>query len=150
MNAPAAAHPIESIALFLPVGAKQAFVKTSELLQDNNVPIEQGLSQALSFGGLLIEQGLDTVITVLEMLVEQLYDRGVMERIGDINSFARDGVEIVMQLGLNTLKAMEPQDVASIVGLALLAWLSPNLLLLNSPDVVALVSELALKWWHMP
>lgn len=150
MNASATAHPVESIALFLPIGAKQAFIKTSALLQDQNIPIEQSLARALAFGATLIEQGLDTVITVLEMFIEQLYDQGLMERIGDINSFARDGVEIVMQLGLNTLKAMEPEDVASIAGLAMLAWLSPNLLLLNSPDVIALVTELGLKWWNMP
>jgi hypothetical protein len=150
MNASATTHSIESVALFLPMGAKQAFVKTSEVLQNNNVPIEQSLEQALSFGATLIEQGLDSVITLLEMLIEQLYDFGVMEQIGYINSFARDGVEIVMQLGLNTLKAMEPEDVAAIAGLTMLAWLSPNLLVLNSPDVIELVSELALKWWHMP
>ena len=150
MNAPATARPIESIALFLPVGAKQAFVKTSELLQQNNVPVEQGLAQALSFGSALIEQGLGATITFLEAVIEQLYDYGVMEKIGNINSFARDGAEIVMQLGLNTLKAMEPEDVASIAGIVALAWLSPNLLVLNSPDVLGVLSELALKWWHMP
>lgn len=151
MNTPAHAQSgIETVSLFLPIGAKQAFIKTSTVLQSGNVPIEQMIQQSLSFGESLVEYGLDKIVEVSEALIEQLYTQGVMEKIGDINAFARDGLEIGIQLSLNTLKALEPADVAKIVAIGLLAWLAPNALLLNAPDFLAMAMDVATKIWHLP
>lgn len=152
MNTPAAnaTQGIETISTFLPIGAKQAFIKTSTTLQSGNVPVEQMIQQSLAFGDALVEQGLDKVVELYEILVEQLYELGIMEKIGDINSFARDGLEIGIQLSLNTLKALEPADVAKIVAIGLLAWLAPNALLLNAPDFLSMGMEIATKIWHLP
>ena len=149
MNAPTS-RPIDAFTPFLPLPAKLAISKASDLLQGSQVPVDDVLAHLLRAGEAVIQTGLTQTIDTLEMLVAKLYDTGLIAQMGSLNSFLRDGFEIGLQLVLNTLKALTPADVAKILGIALIALTAPNLILLNGHDYLAMVTSLALKLWNLP
>ncbi len=124
-----ATRAIDDIGVFLPPPARDLLGKAVEMLESRDLQVDDFLRA---------------------MLVEKVYAAGVMEKLGDINSFLRDGVEIGIQVSLNTLKAMTAADVAKIVGLIVIAVAVPNLLVLNGPDFISMVLDLGMKLWHLP
>ena len=141
---------IDDIAIFLPHVAREALQQAVKLLGQADLDLNAYISKLLTVGEALIERGLDTTIDASEALIERLYQAGVMERLGNLNAFLRDGAEIGIQVSLNTLKALEPSDVAILLGIVLVAWLAPNLLLLNSSEFLAIGSTLLAKLWNLP
>ena len=145
-----AARAIDDIGVFLPPPARDLLGKAVEMLESNDLHIDEFLRMMLGVGESVIEQGLDATVGSLELLVEKIYAGGVMEKLGDVNPFIRDGAEIGIQISLNTLKAMTAGDVAKIVGLIVVAVALPNLLLLNGPEFLSMAVELGSKLWNLP
>lgn len=145
-----AARAIDDIGVFLPPPARDLLGKAVEMLESNDLHIDEFLRMMLGVGESVIEQGLDATVGSLELLVEKIYAGGVMEKLGDVNPFIRDGAEIGIQISLNTLKAMTAGDVAKIVGLVVIAVALPNLLLLNGPEFLSMAVELGSKLWNLP
>ncbi len=145
-----ATRAIDDIGVFLPPPARDLLGKAVEMLESRDLQVDDFLRAMLGVGESVIEQGLDSTVEGIEVLVEKVYAAGVMEKLGDINSFLRDGVEIGIQVSLNTLKAMTAADVAKIVGLIVIAVAVPNLLVLNGPDFISMVLDLGMKLWHLP
>ncbi len=141
---------LDDIAVFLPHVAREALQQAVKLLSQADLDLNVYIGKLLTVGESLIERGLDTTIDASEALIERLYQAGVMERLGNLNAFLRDGAEIGIQVSLNTLKALEPSDVAIILGIVLVAWLAPNLLLSNSAEFLAMGSTLLTKLWNLP
>ena len=148
--AQAPASPLDELLVFLPPGARQALQGAIKLLEGAHVDIEALTTQLFVVAESVLDSALRGTTDALERAIEQLYERGVMERLGDLNSFARDGAEIGVQLGLNTLKAMTPGDLAKLLGLGLVAWLAPQLLVLNAPAFAQIIMELLTKLWNLP
>ena len=144
------ARAVDEVGIFLPPAARKTLGKAVDMLEGAEVQVDDFIRAMLSIGESVIGQGLDWTVYNLEALINKLYDLGVMEFLGDINSFARDGAEIGIQLGLNALKAMTPADVAKIIGLAVIAFAAPNLLLLNGPEFLEIAVELLTKLWNLP
>ena len=141
---------IDEIGTFLPPSARAALGKLFDMLESANVQVDDFLRTLLGIGESVIEQGLDWTIDGGEALVSKLYEIGVMDTLGNINPFLRDGAEIGLQLGMNTLKALTAADVAKILGVVVVAFAAPNLLLLNGPEFLEIVVELLTKLWHLP
>jgi hypothetical protein len=141
--------PIEEIAIFLPPAARSALGKAAELLEGQDVPVDAVVTALMGVGDATIGRGLDATIGGLEELASYLYTSGIMDRLGQINSFLRDGAEIGIQVSLNALKALTPGDVAKIVGVALIAWLAPQILLVSGPEFVDVAFEILGKLWNM-
>ena len=146
----AATRAIDDIGVFLPPPARALLHSTAELLESRNVHVDELLARALALGEAMVERGLDAVIEAIEALLERVYKAGAMERIGDLNPFLRDGAEIGVQIALNTLKAMTAADVAKIAGLIVIAVTMPNLLVLNGPEFLSMITALGAKLWHLP
>lgn len=144
------AEHIEQIAALLPVGARQTLLKVVDLLHQSNIQVDDLVASLMGLGESLIERGLDASIETIERLVELLYENGVMYRLGCINPFLRDGAEMGIQVGLNTLKAMTPGDVAKLTAVILVIAVAPNLLLVNGAAYLAIAAELLEKLWHLP
>lgn len=145
-----AARAIDDIGVFLPPSARDLLGKAVEMLESNDLHIDEFLRMMLGVGESVIEQGLDATVGSLELLVEKIYAGGVMEKLGDVNPFIRDGAEIGIQISLNTLKAMTAGDVAKIVGLIVIAVTLPNLLVLNGPEFLSMAMDLGSKLWNLP
>ena len=141
--------PIEDLAIFLPPAARSALGKAATLLEGQDVPVDAVVSALMGVGDAVIGRGLDSTIGGLEGLASFLYTSGIMDRLGQINSFLRDGAEIGIQISLNALKSLTPGDVAKIVGIALIAWLTPQLLLVSGPEFVDVAFEILGKLWNM-
>jgi hypothetical protein len=141
---------VESIGVFLPPAARVLLEQAAGLLSKADVDVEAFLATVLGIGEAIIERGLEATTDGAEAAVERLYAAGVIERLGRINSFVRDGAEIGIQLFLNTLKALTAADVAKFVALALIVWMAPNLLWSNGGEYLKVLSELALKVWNLP
>ena len=140
----------KKIAVFLPLGVRGSFLKLVELLESSNIEVEALLNQIVDLGESIIQSGLDATIDGIEIAVEQLYEWGVMSKLGQINSFAQDGAEMGIQVVLNALKSLTPADVAKILGIALVLWLAPNVLVVGAPEFAGMVAEIAGKIWNMP
>lgn len=147
-------HPqdraLDELGMFLPPSARAALGKLFDMLESANLQVDDFLRALLGVGESVIEQGLDWTIDGGEALVAKLYEVGVMDTLGNINPFLRDGAEIGLQLGMNTLKALTPADVAKILGVVIVAVAAPNLLLVNGPEFIEVVVELFTKLWHLP
>lgn len=150
MNATAQPRAIEEIGIFLPPPARVTLVKAVDLLESANVEVDKFIEYVLHIGDTVIGGGLEWSVDRAEALIDLIYTSGTMEKLGSINPFLRDGAEIGIQLGLNTLKSLTPADVAKIVGLAIIAFTVPNLLLLNGPDFLDIVVQLLTKLWNLP
>jgi hypothetical protein len=145
-----ARRAVESIGIFLPLTAKALLEQAARLLSKADVDVDAFVATVLGIGESLLGRGLEWTTEGAEIAVERLYEAGVLKRLGLINSFLRDGAEIGIQLFLNTLKALEPADVAKFVAIALIAWMAPNLLLLNGGEFLQILGGLALKVWNLP
>ena len=145
-----AASVIDDIGIFLPPSARKILSKAVEMLESNDLKVEEFLRMMLSLGENVVEQGLLSTVDGLEALVEKVYQAGIMEKLGDLNPFLRDGAEIGIQVALNTLKAMTPADVAKLVGLIIVAVAVPNLLVLNGPEFLTIAVDLGAKLWNLP
>lgn len=145
-----AASVIDDIGIFLPPSARKILSKAVEMLESNDLKVDEFLRMMLSIGENVVEQGLTSTVDGLEALVEKIYKAGIMEKLGDINPFLRDGAEIGIQVSLNTLKAMTPADVAKLVGLIVVAFAVPNLLVLNGPEFLTMAVDLGSKLWNLP
>ena len=141
--------PIEDLAIFLPPAARSALGKAATLLEGQDVPVDAVVSALMGVGDAVISRGLDSTIGGLEELAALLYTSGIMDKLGQINSFLRDGAEIGIQISLNALKALTPGDVAKLVGIALIAWLAPQLLIVSGPEFIDVAFELLGKLWNM-
>ncbi len=141
--------PIEDLAIFLPPAARSALGKAATLLEGQDVPVDAVVSALMGVGDAVIGRGLDSTIGGLEDLASLLYTSGIMDKLGQINSFLRDGAEIGIQISLNALKALTPGDVAKLVGIALIAWLAPQLLIVSGPEFIDVAFELLGKLWNM-
>lgn len=141
--------PIEELAIFLPPAAREALGKAASLLERQDVPVDAVVSALMGVGEATIGRGLDSTVSGLEEMASLLYTSGLMDRIGQINSFLRDGAEIGLQITLNALKMLTPGDVAKIVGIALIAWLTPQLLIVSGPEFVDVAFEILGKLWNM-
>ena len=145
-----AASVIDDIGIFLPPSARKILSKAVEMLESNDLKVDEFLRMMLSIGENVVEQGLTSTVDGLEALVEKIYKAGIMEKLGDISPFLRDGAEIGIQVSLNTLKAMTPADVAKLVGLIVVAFAVPNLLVLNGPEFLTMAVDLGSKLWNLP
>jgi hypothetical protein len=134
----------------LPPTAKALLEKAAQLLSKVDVDVDAFVATVLGIGESLLERGLDWTTEGAEIAVERLYAAKVLDRLGKVNSFLRDGAEIGIQLFLNTLKALEPEDVAKFAAIALIVWMAPNLLLVNGGEFLQILSTLALKVWNLP
>lgn len=141
---------IDQISMFLPASVRATFNAAAKMLDKADVDLEAFFGQLLTTAEAIIQGGLDMTTDGAERALESVYDAGIMERIGRINPFLRDGLEIGVQLGLNTLKAMTPADVAKIIGVLLVAWLAPNIFVLNAAAFSELGIELLTKLWNLP
>lgn len=141
---------IDQISMFLPATARATFSAAAKMLEKADVDLEAFFGQLLTTAEALIQSGLELTTEGAERALESVYDAGFMERIGQINPFLRDGLEIGVQLGLNTLKAMTPADVAKIIGVLLVAWLAPNVFVLNAAAFSDLAMDLLTKLWNLP
>lgn len=141
---------IDDIGVFLPPAARLTLGKAVEMLESRQIHAEAFLRSMLAIGESVIEQGLDATIDGLELLVEKIYQRGIMEKLGEVNPFLRDGAEIGIQVSLNTLKAMTAADVAKLIGLIVIAVALPNLLLVNGAEFINIALTLATKLWNLP
>lgn len=141
---------IDQISMFLPATVRATFNAAAKMLDKADVDLEAFFGQLLTTAEALIQGGLDMTTDGAERALESIYDAGIMERLGRINPFLRDGLEIGVQLGLNTLKAMTPADVAKIIGVLLVAWLAPNVFVLNAAAFSELGIELLTKLWNLP
>lgn len=139
----------DTIATFLPPGVRAAFLKLVGTLEGADVQVDVVLRQILDLGESILAAGLDATVDGLEAVIEQLYELGLMDRLGQLNSFARDGAEIGIHVTVNALKALTPADVAKILGVALILWLAPNVLVLNGAEFLPMAAELASKMWNL-
>lgn len=141
---------VAQLSMFLPTPAAAALKSAIKMLERTDLDLEAFFTQLFTVAEAVIQRGLDSTTDGVERAIEALYDHGVMERIGHINPFLRDGAEIGIQLGVNTLKSLTPADVAKIIGLILVIWLAPNVLMLNAASFFELGTELATKLWNLP
>lgn len=145
-----ASSVLDDVGMFLPPPAQKILKKAFDMLESKDLKVDEFLRMMLSIGEGVIEQGLDFTVDGLESLVGKVYKAGIMEKLGDINPFIRDGAEIGIQIGLNTLKAMTASDVAKVIGLIVVAVALPNLFVTNGAEFMGLVAELAMKLWNLP
>jgi hypothetical protein len=141
---------LDAVSIFLPPAALKILESAASLLARADIDVNAFIATVLGLGEEIIERGLELSTENAERLVEKIYEAGVITRLGKINSFLRDGAEIGIQLGLNTLKALEPADVAKLLAIALIAWMAPNILLVNGPELFSVLSTLVLKVWNLP
>lgn len=141
---------LDDILLFFPPGIKAAVLKIVSILEHADVRVDGYVDAVAELGSNIITSGLDSTIDGLERMIESIYERGWMDSVGNVNAFARDGLEIGIELTLNLLKALTPGDVAKVIGLVLVLWLAPNLLWLNGAAFLEIVTELGTRLWMLP
>ena len=143
-------RPVDELLVFLPPATRRLVLRVVDMLEGANVHVDEIVAGLLEVGESILGSGLDATVDGLEALVERIYEAGWMEALGSVHPFLRDGAEIGIQLGLNTLKAMPPGDLAKIIGLAVIAAVVPNLLVANGPEFLELAVALVTKLWHLP
>ncbi|MEM1346947.1 MAG: hypothetical protein AAGI01_00220 [Myxococcota bacterium] len=143
-------RPVDELLVFLPPATRRLVLRVVDMLEGANVHVDEIVAGLLEVGESILGSGLDATVDGLEALVERIYEAGWMEALGSVHPFLRDGAEIGIQLGLNTLKAMTPGDLAKIIGLAVIAAVVPNLLVANGPEFLELAVALVTKLWHLP
>lgn len=134
---------LEEVKGFFPDELSEPLEEFVGQLEDLGLEIEPHLDAAVEFGEAVLEEGLDIAREYLDEIGTLIDESGMLEKFGEFAPVLQEALEAAGRAVMGGLENVEAADVARLLGIGMLAYLKPRLLVHEADGYLNEVEEMA-------
>jgi hypothetical protein len=136
---------IERVGEFLPPELQGPFENTVSQLEKLGLEVEPIFETATEFGEAVLNEGLDVAREYVNDLGQLIAETGVLERVGEFAPALQKAFEAAGRAIVGGLENVNAGDVATLLGIALIAYLAPEAFAVNPKHFIGKVNEISTR-----